>query len=84
MHWTSILTALVLASISAFLVEIQDWNLRDAFLATGDIAAVLILGSVGILMLLSKPEDRHYLASEILVTMRMDFKDLRRWLRLKR
>jgi hypothetical protein len=80
MHWTSILTALVLASISAFLVVVQGWSVIDAFLATGGVAAVLILGSVGILMLLSKPEDRPHLASEILTTMRSDFKDLLRWL----
>lgn len=84
MHWTSIFTALVLASIPAFLVAVQEWSVRDAFLATGGVAAVLILVSVGILMILSKPEDRPHLASVILATMRSDFQDLLRWLRLKR
>lgn len=84
MHWTSILTALVLSSISAFLMLIQGWTVGDAFLVTGGVAAVIILGLVGILLIFSKPEHRRDLASEILATMRRDFKELLRWMQIKR
>lgn len=83
MHWASIITALVLSSISAFLVLLQGWSVGPAFLVTGSVAVMLILVSVGILMLLSKPEERHHLTSEILATMRRDLKDLLRWMGIK-
>lgn len=84
MHWTSILTALVLSLISAFLVLSQGWTVGDAFWVTGGVAAAIILGLVGILLILSKPEHRRDLASEILATMRRDFKELLRWMQIKR
>ncbi|OJW51931.1 MAG: hypothetical protein BGO63_18760 [Candidatus Accumulibacter sp. 66-26] len=74
MHWASILTALTLASISAFLVAFQGWNVQPALLDSGGIAVVLIMVLIGILTILSKPEDRRGLVREIIVAMQGEFK----------
>lgn len=84
MHWASILTALALASISAFLVAFQGWNVQPALLVSGGIAVVLILVLIGILIILSKPEHRLGLAREILVAMQGEFKEMLRHMRIKR
>lgn len=84
MHWASILTALALASVSAFLVAFQGWNVQPALLVSGGIAVVLILVLIGILMILSKPEHRRGLAREIFVAMQGEFKEMLRHMRIKR
>lgn len=83
MHWTSILTALVLSLICAFLVAFQGWGTVNALLVVGGIAAVLIMGLIGALVLIAKPEDRVTLVREILTTMRDDLDDLLRQMRLR-
>lgn len=84
MHWTTIITALVLAAISAFLVLIQGWDAPSTFLIVGLVAAAVVLGLLGILFGLAKPQDRRDLMRELLATMRGDLNDLLRWMRIRR
>ncbi|PKO86084.1 MAG: hypothetical protein CVU18_16730 [Betaproteobacteria bacterium HGW-Betaproteobacteria-12] len=84
MHWASILTALALASISAFLVAFQGWDVQPALLVSGGIAVLLILVLTGILLMLSKPEHRQGLTREILAAMHAEFKEMLRWMLIKR
>jgi hypothetical protein len=82
MHWTSILTALALAAISAFLVHFRGWEVQIALLFSGGIATVLILVLLCILIALSSPEKRQGLLREVLTAMRSEFNEFLRWFRM--
>lgn len=83
MHWVTIITALVLAATSAFLVMVQGWSAPSAFLMVGAVAASLLVLLAGALMLLARPEHRSELMQVIVATLRGDWNDLLRWMRIR-
>lgn len=76
MHWTSILTALVLALTAAYLVFIGNWTPFEAFSAVGAFALVLVVSLAGALLLMSPKHQRRSVLKEIVVTMRNDLRRL--------
>ncbi len=83
MHWASILSALVLALATAYLVLIKQWSLMLALalvegLTLGLVAAVFV--GVG---LVAKPAERAVFVRTVIATVRRDLGELFRWLRLK-
>ncbi len=83
MHWTAILTALVLSLISAYLALIQGWTLTHVFLVVCGSAFLLIPALIGILLVLAGREERPELMRLVITTLRNDFDDMLRWLRVK-
>lgn len=83
MHWASILTALVLAAASAWLVIVGKWEVWEAFGVMGVTAIALITGLALLLVAISPPEGRRLLLDEIWRTTRNDLRDLLRLFRFK-
>lgn len=84
MHWSAILTTLALSFISAWLVYVEGWSIPYAFGIVGVGAFTMIAALIGFLMLVAKPQDRKDLLSVVLDTVRDDFVELLRWMRLGR
>ena len=84
MHWMSIITALILALASAFLVFVMDWEPWQAFLAVGCSAIGIILTLVITILLISKGEDRAEFWKGCLHTCRDDIDQLLKYFRIRR
>ena len=84
MHWTVILTVLVLTATNAFLVIIMEWPLVTASLVVAGGAFCFILVLMILLWAMTKPEERPELWQLMQRTMRQDLDDLLRWIRIRR
>jgi len=84
MHWISIITALILALTSAFLVFIKNWEPWQAFLAVGCAATGIILTLLATILLLAKGEDRMTFWRSFKATFRSDLAGLLEMLGIKK
>ena len=84
MHWAVILSALAGAVASAYLVLVHKWDAATAFFTIGGGGIALLSGMVVIVMLLAGPSERPEMLKQIRATIRSDFADVLRWLRIRR
>jgi hypothetical protein len=84
MHWMSIITALILALASAFLVFIKDWEPWLAFLAVGCSAIGILLTMVSAILLLSTGNGRMEFWRGLHVTFRRDLEGFLEMLGIKK
>lgn len=75
MHWTAILTMLMLALASSFLVLFKGWESWQAYLAVGSIAIGIILALLALLLLLSN-DDRKVVWRSFVETFKRDLNGL--------
>lgn len=80
MHWASVMTAFVLALISAHLVFHSQWSPTEAFVMVGSCAIVLILALFGVLLAVAAPEHRRALIDDVWRTLRQDARELLAWI----
>lgn len=84
MSWISILTALVLAVASAYLVFCREWPALEAGLVVGCVAVALISAMIGLMLLATDKKERPQVMREFVLNLRADFDDALRWFHLKR
>ncbi len=84
MHWAVILTMLGLALANAWLVLVEGWTFMDASLIVSASAiGILVMLFAGVLAITPK-EDWADVMQVVRDTMRQDFKDIIRWIRMDR
>jgi membrane protein YdbS with pleckstrin-like domain len=80
MSWTSILTALVLATVSAIMVIVYEFEPWQAFLMVGSGAVAVILG---LLLILLPPSDHREVWLGFKCEFRKEYQAILMWLRKK-
>lgn len=83
MSWTSILTALTLATFMAIMVNIYEWGLWQAFFVMVSISVGLILMILAVLMWMSPAQDRASVLQVVKVEFLKEFEALLKSLRGK-
>lgn len=79
MSWTSILTALVLAIVSADLVLIEAWEPWQALLVVSVGAILVIVGLLAFLLVLAGKEQRKEVMGEFLAATRASLRAMLDW-----
>lgn len=82
--WAVILTSLILASLSAWLVFMRHWQPWEAFAIVGLTALVIIVALLAVLMIWANPEDRAGLWRHIWQTCVDDLYLLLKYFRIRK
>ena len=82
--WAVVLTSLVLALVSAWLVFVRDWEPWKAFFMVGLTALGIILLLLSALLIWGGPENRAGIWQQVLHTFREDFDLLLKFFRIRR
>ena len=83
MSWTSILTALVLATVSFIMVIVHGFEPWQAFLLVSSVAVAVILGLLLILLWQAPPSDRREVWRRLECEFMKEYQAILMWLRRK-